>query len=130
MNVSAIVALKRIARRRQLWLSRRQKSTELDPTEPVMSLPSGIAVTSFKKQFRTLLDACGFEYRNAAERHSHTSLRHTYATRLLTRKHRARPTINALAKQMGTSPKMIELHYAHDSVEDYRDDIRGLGGKR
>ena len=130
LNESAIVALKRIAKRRQLWLSRRQQSTELDPLEPVISLPSGIPVTSFKKQFRTLLDACGFEYRNAAERHSLTSLRHTYATRLLTRKHRARPTVSALAKQMGTSTKMIEAHYAHDTVEDYRDDIRGRGAKR
>ena len=125
LNAGAVLALKRIARRRRDWLARRQQSVELDPNEPVMSLPTGIAVQSFKTAFRALLDACGFEYRDATERHSMTSLRHTYATRLLTRKHRARPTMAALAKQMGTSPRMIEQHYGHDNVEDYRDDLRG-----
>jgi len=31
----------------------------------------------------------------------------------------------ALAKQLGTSTKMIEKNYGHDVVEDYRDELMG-----
>jgi len=125
LKSSAIRAFARIAQRRLHWLSQNGKPAVLDPNEQIMSMPSGIAVASFKKTFTALLDECGFEYVSTRDRHSLTSLRHTYATRSLTQKHKLRPTIETLAKQMGTSPKMIELYYGHDDVEDYRDELRG-----
>jgi len=125
LRYSAIAAIARIGRRRQQWLEQQGEPAILNPNERIMSMPSGIPIASFKKMFRLLLEECGFEYKNANERHSLTSLRHTYATRSLTQKHRLRPTMEALAKQMGTSPKMIEQYYGHDDVEDYRDELRG-----
>jgi len=125
LRYSAITAIARIGRRRQQWLEQQGEPAILNPNERIMSMPSGIPIASFKKMFRLLLEECGFEYKNANERHSLTSLRHTYATRSLTQKHRLCPTMEALAKQMGTSPKMIEMYYGHDDVEDYRDELRG-----
>ena len=125
LRYSAIAAIARIGRRRQQWLEQQGEPSILNPNERIMSMPSGIPIASFKKMFRLLLEECGFEYKNANERHSLTSLRHTYATRSLTQKHRLRPTMEALAKQMGTSPRMIEQYYGHDDVEDYRDELRG-----
>jgi hypothetical protein len=52
-----------------------------------------------------------------------TSLRHTYATFRLTTKIGKRATMRALAQQMGTSDRMIQKHYGHDQIEDYRDEL-------
>ena len=41
-----------------------------------------------------------------------------------------RATTRALAKQMGTSQRMIEKHYGHDEIEDYRDELSGLNAAR
>jgi hypothetical protein len=54
-----------------------------------------------------------------------TSLRHTYATRALTRKSSHKISTHVLALQMGTSERMIRAHYGHDSIEDYRVELRG-----
>jgi len=90
-------------------------------------LADGTVVVSLKKGFNELLSACGFTYESIIEKHALTSLRHTYATfRLTTRSgNRAsvRASVRALAKQMGTSEKMIERHYGHDVVEDYRKEL-------
>ena len=32
--------------------------------------------------------------------------------------------VEALVKQMGVSPKMINDHYGHDTVEHYREELR------
>jgi hypothetical protein len=34
-----------------------------------------------------------------------------------------RATMRALSQQMGTSEKMIQRHYGHDQIEDYRDEL-------
>jgi hypothetical protein len=34
--------------------------------------------------------------------------------------------MRALAKQMGTSERMIQQHYGHDEISDYEDELRGL----
>ena len=126
----AVRALLRLAQRRRNWQINHAEPVLLHSDEKIIALPSGKSVRQLDTGFDLLLKACGFRYNQVIDKHALTSLRHTYATRLLTRKHRARPTVSALAKQMGTSTKMIEAHYAHDTVEDYRDDIRGRGGKR
>jgi hypothetical protein len=30
-----------------------------------------------------------------------------------------------LSLQMGTSERMIRAHYGHDSIQDYREELRG-----
>jgi integrase len=122
---SAMNALTRIAKRRKDYLLKYNKDAVLDPNERVIATPDGIAVKSLKTAFRALIVACGFVYEDENDRHSLTSLRHTYATMSLTRKLGQRPTQEVLAKQMGTSTRMIQAHYGHDSVEDYRDELRG-----
>jgi hypothetical protein len=101
------------------------EEVRLVPDEPVIALPCGTLVKSMKHGFAILLAECGFSYRTAKDRHSLTSLRHTYATQSLTRKSGNRPPLHVLAKQMGTSEKMIHIHYGHDAIEDYRDELRG-----
>ena len=59
----------------------------------------------------TLLKDCGFEYKNADDKHTLTSLRHSYATFRLTGIKGKRASMRGLATQMGTSQKMLEKHY-------------------
>lgn len=117
-------ALKRIYKRRQDYAQR--KNLTVPENEKVQSLPNGVFVKSLKKGFRELIKACGFKYETTADRHALTSLRHTFATLRLTDAKGTRATTRALSKQMGTSEKMIELHYGHDTAEDYRQEIIGL----
>jgi integrase len=125
LRPAAVNALKRIAERRKAYLSSKHSQPMLQASERVVALPNGVAVENFKKGFATLLEECGFVYSSADDRHSLTSLRHSYATFALTRTFGKRPTIGILAGQMGTSIKMIEQHYGHDSVVDYRAELRG-----
>jgi len=55
------------------------------------------------------------------------SLRHTYATLSLTHD---RVPIHTLAKQMGTSVLMIELHYSHLQVIQAIDQLRGANTRK
>lgn len=115
-----IPALGRIKRRREEYLLRNNQNLNND--ELIQSLPNGKFVRSLKKGFKALLRDAG--YKNFAGSYTLTSLRHTYATlRLTAREKRASPY--ALAKQMGTSVRMIEKHYGHDIVQDYRDQLMG-----
>lgn len=88
-------------------------------------LATGVSVKSMHKSFNDLLRACGFKYKSIKDKHSLTSLRHTFATMRLTTQSGARATTRSLSKQMGTSEKMIEKHYGHDVVESYRDELLG-----
>ena len=121
MRPSAIKALQRIKERRLAFLGR--SGGALDPNEKVIALPDGKAVSSFKKGFDQLLRASEFKYESKEDRHVLTSLRHTYATFRLTTKIGKRATMRALAQQMGTSDRMIQKHYGHDQIEDYRDEL-------
>lgn len=121
MREGAVHALKRIQKRRMDYLAK--TNGQLNPQDKIVALPNGKAVASFKKGFNELLIACGFKYASIHEKHALTSLRHTYATFRLTTKTGNRASVRALAKQMGTSEKMIERHYGHDVVEDYRREL-------
>jgi integrase len=123
MRQGAVLALKRIHQRRESWLVK--NGGEFSQNDKVIALPNGKTVTSFKKGFDQLLAACGFVYGSVEEKHALTSLRHTYATFRLTTRTGKRASVRALAKQMGTSEKMIERHYGHDVVEDYREELAG-----
>ena len=123
MRDGAYQTIKRIQDRRLKYLE--EKKQAFDVNEKIDSLPNGIAVVSLKKGFNELQTACGFKYKTIFEKHALTSLRHTYATFRLTTRSGNRASVRALAKQMGTSEKMIERHYGHDVVEDYRDELAG-----
>jgi integrase len=123
MRDGAYQAVRRIQKRRMSYLSDNKGTFNINGK--VVALPNGTPIVSFKKGFNELLAACGFKYENIAEKHALTSLRHTYATFRLTTRSGNRASVRALAKQMGTSEKMIEKHYGHDVVEDYRDELAG-----
>ena len=123
MRKSASDALLRIQERRRQYCEKH--GVEFSDSEKVVALPNGESINSFKKGFDQLLAASGFKYAHAHEKHSPTSLRHTYATMRLTATRGNRASVRALAKQMGTSDKMIQQHYGHDVVEDYRDELAG-----
>lgn len=123
VRTMGLQALRRVRDRRLCHLN--DDLSLLDEKEPIQSLPNGTFVASFKKGFRELLKESGFEYTNKHQRHSLTSLRHTYATMKLTAPREKRASMRALSKQMGTSQKMIEQHYGHDVIEDYREELLG-----
>lgn len=124
MRKSAVDALRRIRSRRIEFLARGNE--KLDDAEKVIALANGKAVGSLKRGFERLLEAAGFKYASVKERHALTSLRHSYATFRLTTKFGERASVRALSKQMGTSERMIERHYGHDSIEDYREELAGI----
>ena len=121
MREGAVRALKRIYERRKDWL--KAHGGKFSENEKILSLANGTLISSFKKGFDQLLEAAGFTYTDIAEKHALTSLRHTYATFRLTTKSGKRASVRALAKQLGTSERMIERHYGHDVVEDYREEL-------
>lgn len=123
MRDGAVLALRRIYERRLAYLAK--SDSALNPNEKIVAIANGKAVLSFKKSFNALLEDCGFHYETVQDKHALTSLRHTYATFRLTTRTGKRASMRALAKQMGTSERMIEKHYGHDVVEDYREELVG-----
>ena len=121
----AVRALLRLAQRRHNWQRAHLEPVMLHSDEKIIALPSGRAVRQLDTGFDLLLKACGFRYTQAINKHAMTSLRHTYATRALTRKSSHKISTHVLALQMGTSERMIRAHYGHDSIEDYRLELRG-----
>jgi integrase len=121
-----MLALKRIRDRRQAWLDEHGSDERIDAHHNVTTLQNGNTVKSFSTGFDGLLAECGFHYAKIEEKHTLTSLRHTYATFSLTRRRGKRASMRALAKQMGTSERMIQQHYGHDEIGDYEDELRGV----
>ena len=78
-------------------------------TEPIFCHEDGSPIGSFKKGFETVLKEAGIEYDRYGEKRTIYSLRHTYATFQL------QDGVNhyALARNMGTSIKMLEQFYGH-----------------
>ena len=98
--------------------------------EKVFLLEDGTATNSLAGTFRNLMRDSGLDKdRVAKEKRTLYSLRHTYAHfALLTDK----MDVYTLARQMGTSVKMIEQHYGHLNPAMKADVIAGkrMGGKR
>lgn len=124
LRSEAIASIKKIKERRLDYIA--LNGGQFSEQELIQALPSGKPVLSFKKGFAALLQRCGFVYKTIEDRHTMTSLRHTFATYRLTTPSKAGIYISPyqLAKQMGTSVKMIEKHYGHDCIQDYQDLIR------
>ena len=121
----AVRALLRLAQRRRNWQINHAEPVLLHSDEKIIALPSGKSVRQLDTGFDLLLKACGFRYNQVIDKHALTSLRHTYATRALTRKGTNKISTHVLSLQMGTSERMIRAHYGHDSIEDYREELRG-----
>lgn len=119
VRVQGIAALKRIKKRRTDCLEKSNRA--FNQNEFVFCTPNGRPVKSMRKAFVELIKACEFDYQNDTEKHSLTSLRHSYATFSLTRKDSKKVSMRTLSIQMGTSTRMLEKHYSHDAISDYSD---------
>lgn len=79
--------------------------------EPIFKLKNGETTTNLNGTFRTLMRDSGLDKnKQTFEKRTLYSLRHTYAHLALLKD---KMDVYTLAKQMGTSVKMIEMHYGH-----------------
>ena len=115
-----IIALKRLRAARINYLKENGSDTEIVANEFVQSLPDGTHVKSLKKSFTSLLAACNFGDQGFCL----TSLRHTFGTFRLQSEN---VDVYRLAKQMGTSIRMIEQHYGHNTAEDFKESFQNYG---
>jgi len=91
--------------------------------ENVFKLRSGETTANLSQTFNNLMRDSGLDAdRNVKQRRSLYSLRHTYAHLALLKE---RMDVYTLAKQMGTSVKMIEQHYGHLQPSQKADVIAG-----
>lgn len=124
LKKTAVKALVRIRDRRLAWLKANGVPQVIPLSEPVFALPDGTKVNNYKRGFSALLKAAGIGVAKGQISHSLTSLRHTYATYALTNPDQSkRVTTKVLALHMGTSIRMIEMHYGHDELSDYEDQL-------
>lgn len=87
--------------------------------EAIFCHKDGKPIHTFKKGFNALLQEAGVEFDRSGDRRTIYSLRHTYAT------FRLHEGVNhyVLARNMGTSVKMLELHYGHTSNRAMADEL-------
>jgi len=74
----------------------------------VFRVENSLPVRFFNDTFTKLLKMCNLVEDRAGQKRTLYSLRHTYATQALL----AGTDIHTLAKQMGTSVRMLEMHYS------------------
>ena len=91
--------------------------------EDVFKLRNGETTANLSQTFNNLMRDSGLDAdRDVKQRRSLYSLRHTYAHLALLKE---RMDVYTLAKQMGTSVKMIEQHYGHLQPSQKADVIAG-----
>jgi integrase len=91
--------------------------------DKVFLLEDGTATKSLAGTFRNLMRDSGLDKdKTVKEKRTLYSLRHTYAHFALLKE---RMDVYTLAKQMGTSVKMIEVHYGHLNPTMQADVIAG-----
>ena len=88
---------------------KKELGKEVPEKEVLFCHHDGKPIQSFKKSFERMLDKFKLLYDKKGKRRTIYSLRHTYATFRLNSK----VNVYLLARQMGTSVKMIEQHYGH-----------------
>jgi integrase len=97
----------------RIWVLRCKELSGVKPSKDdfVFCHTDGKPIHSFKKGFMTLISEAGVEKDREGERRTIYSLRHTYAT------FRLQEGVNhfVLARNMGTSVKMLEQFYGHTS---------------
>ena len=84
-----------------------------DPSEPIFCHKDGKAVGSYKKSFASLLEYTDLTFNSRGQKRTIYSLRHTYATMALNRS-----PVYFVAKNMGTSVKMIERFYEQSNIQE------------
>lgn len=107
------IYLQRLYKRQPLLEKHSSLAKLLDKkiNEPVFKLASGEVTKNLAGTFRVLMRESGLDKdRDVKQKRTLYSLRHTYAHEVLMTE---RMDVYTLAKQMGTSVKMIELHYGH-----------------
>jgi integrase len=91
--------------------------------DKVFLLEDGTETKSLAGTFRNLMRDSGLDKdKTVKEKRTLYSLRHTYAHFALLKE---RMDVYTLAKQMGTSVKMIEMHYGHLNPSMQADVIAG-----
>lgn len=91
--------------------------------ERLFALSDGSQPKRMDGTFGKFLKDCDLEYGTDEQKRTLYSLRHFYATTELLRKNPI--SIHLLAVQMGTSVKMIELHYSHLKSLNKADQLSG-----
>ena len=89
------------------------------PDDLVFAHRDGRLIQSFKKSFTSLTKYAGVEFNGEGHRHTIYSLRHTYATFRLGEN----VSVYALARNMGTSVRMIERFYGQNRTPDQADEL-------
>lgn len=95
-------------------------------SEHIFCHKDGKPIHSFKKGFNSLIKEAGVEYDSEGQRRVIYSLRHTYAT------FRLHEGVNhfSLARNMGTSVKMLESFYGHTSNRAMASELTKLRPKK
>jgi integrase len=104
----------------RIWNLRTEElGTKPTREDPVFSHPDGRPIQSFKKGFSALLQEAEVEIDRNGDKRTIYSLRHTYAT------FRLQEGVNhyVLARNMGTSVKMLENFYGHTSTRAMADEL-------
>jgi integrase len=104
----------------RIWELRCQELEEKPSKEEyIFCHKDGTPVGSFKKGFMALTKEAGVEFDREGNKRTIYSLRHTYAT------FRLQEGVNhyVLARNMGTSVKMLEQHYGHTSNRAMADEL-------
>jgi len=100
-----------------------EKLIEQRVNKKVFRLGDGTETTALNKTFERLLREVGLlSCPETEQNRTLYSLRHSYATwRII----HTRIPIHVLADQMGTSVQMIEKHYKHSKIWDFREHLAG-----
>lgn len=100
-------------------LRERETGRSPDADDYIFCHKDGSPIHSFKKGFSLLVQQAGVEKDRFGEKRTLYSLRHTYATS------RLHEGVNhyVLARNMGTSVKMLENHYGHTSNRTMSDEL-------
>ena len=108
-------------------LRTKERGGEKPPmTEPIFAHKDGTPIHSFKKGFNALIKEAGVEFDSNGQRRVIYSLRHTYAT------FRLQEGVNhyVLARNMGTSVKMLENFYGHTSNRAMASELTKTSAKK
>ncbi|HEX8301456.1 tyrosine-type recombinase/integrase [Sphingomonas sp.] len=121
LNELAATRLSEMLARRTSFAKTHNQTFNQD--EPVFVLLDGCSQCDLGKLFNQLMERCNFAVRADGVAHSPYGLRHTFATFALAEG----LTGDHVAEMMGTSVKMLNVHYKHGTIEQTRRYLRERG---
>lgn len=92
---------------------KRELGKEVPEKEVLFCSPDGKPIHSFKKSYERMLNKLNLLYDKQGKKRTIYSLRHTYATFRL----ESNVDVYHLARQMGTSTQMIQMHYGQTETK-------------